>query len=306
MYSPKRVQFKIGHGDPVERLASLKTGCPDIKFCAGVITGSPYAIEQRIHAHFRDERDGTSEWFEDSSRLRKWVDGFASQPNTQTDIFKVKDTQGTHDLWPWYKGPSSDELGDENGHIPLFTDSILYVQRTGHGKGQTSSQSEDWYTHEDVVKLTRDLFNGTIDLDPMSCHEANLVVKAEKIYTAEVNGLLFPWRGHILWNPPWGGADANSVKRRGVKKLLDSFRSGEVEEAICVLNANAVTTSWFAPLLAFPICIPPRRIEHHGPGGKGGAPNSGTVIVYVGPSPSRFSQVFSSLGRIMVPYEGDR
>lgn len=190
---------------------------------------------------------------------------------------------------------------DERGQPVLFENPFEYVQPAGHGSGQTSSQTEDWYTHPDIVERARTLFNGIIDLDPMSCEKANEVVQAETFYTAEVDGLTRPWFGCILWNPPWGGSNANSVKRRGVKKLLDEFRSGNVKEAVCVLNANAITTSWFEPLLAFPVCVPSYRIPHYGPNGEGGAPNSGTVIVYVGVSTSRFGKAFGDLGRIMVP-----
>lgn len=198
------------------------------------------------------------------------------------------------------------ECFDEHGQGVLFDGLFEYRQKPGRGSGQVSSQTEDWYTHPEVVNLTRTLFSGTIDLDPMSCEKANEVVKAVKFYTAEQDGLTRPWFGNLLWNPPWGGSDANSAKRRGVKKLIGAFTAGEVHNAICVLNSNAVTTSWFAPLLAFPVCIPPRRIMHYGPHGEGGSPNSGTILVYVGVGVDRFAEVFGGLGRIMVPYEGYR
>ena len=86
-----------------------------------------------------------------------------------------------------------------------------------------------------------------------------------------------------------------------MNKLLASYPA-DVTEAIVVLNANAMTTSWLSPLLRFPVCIPSRRIPHYGPGGKGGAPNSRTVVVYIGPLIHRFARVFSSLGTVMVAY----
>jgi hypothetical protein len=51
-------------------------------------------------------------------------------------------------------------------------------------------------------------------------------------------------------------------------------------------------------LLKFPIRIPSRRIPHYGAGGKGGAPNSGTVILDVGPHSRRFSKIFTESGTI--------
>lgn len=193
------------------------------------------------------------------------------------------------------------ELGDPV--LPGFEQDFAYQQPRGHGIGQTSSQTEDWYTHPEIVELTRTLFGGRIELDPMSCAKANEVVQAETFYTAEQDGLTRPWFGNILWNPPWSGSAENSVKRRGVKKLLGSYKSGDVKNAVCVLNSNALTTAWMEPLLAFPICIPPRRIPHYGPHGEGGSPNSGTVIIGVTVGVDRFAQVFGGLGRIMVSYE---
>ena len=118
-----------------------------------------------------------------------------------------------------------------------------------------------------------------------------------------MDGLVRPWYGRMLWNPPWGGSDASAVKKRGLKKLLDSYSTGNVTECVCVLNANATTTAWFAPLLSFPVCFPPYRIQHYGPGGQGGKPNSGTVIVYVGKRTNCFARVFDKLGVVMIRYQ---
>jgi hypothetical protein len=164
---------------------------------------------------------------------------------------------------------------------------------------QLSSVSEDWYTHPEIIALVHELLGG-IDLDPMSCEEANSVVQAKNYYTKDQNGLLFPWSGRVLLNPPWGGSAASSVKVQAVRKLLAAYSTGEVDSAVIVLNANAMTAAWFAPLLQFPVCIPSRRIPHYGPGGAGGNPNSGTVVVYVGPDIPRMVSVFSRLGTVMV------
>lgn len=163
---------------------------------------------------------------------------------------------------------------------------------------QNTSLSEDWYTHPEIIALVHELL-GDIDLDPMSCYEANKVVRAKGYYTKEDDGLLYPWEGRVLLNPPWGGSSASAVKVRAVRKLLAAYQSRDVPEAIVVLNANAMTTGWFSPLLKFPICIPSRRIPHYGPGGKGGSPNSGTVIIYLGPHVDRFSSIFAELGTVM-------
>lgn len=301
LYDPTARFWKIGHGDPESRFRSLRAGRPSLQFRAAVRTGAPAAIERQLHGFFAGERR-EGEWFSESERLNEWACWFEAQGNVARDFRGVAASWATLDLWPW--SARNTELADENGQLSLFPEAEGlrdYTAPRGHGKGQTSSRSEDWYTHGELADLTRELYGGTIDLDPMSCHEANLTVRADRIYTAEMDGLLHPWYGRMLWNPPWGGAQASSAKKRGLKKLLDSYARGEVTQCTCILNANAITTAWFAPLLAFPVCLPPRRIAHYGPNGAGGAPNSGTVIVYVGPYTDRFAQVFGRIGRIMVP-----
>jgi hypothetical protein len=193
-------------------------------------------------------------------------------------------------------------IHDEWGQpvLPGFEGEFPYQQKRGHGEGQTSSQSEDWYTHVSILECVERLYGGQIDLDPMSCAEANQMVNAKVYYTAEQDGLTRPWYGKMLWNPPWGGSDASSVKQRGVKKLLDAYNKNEVEQCVCVLNANALTTAWLAPLLDYPICIPPKRIPHYSPGGGGGSPNSGTVIIYVGPYVWGFIEAFEDLGKVLM------
>jgi len=168
---------------------------------------------------------------------------------------------------------------------------------------QNSSLSEDWYTHPEIIALVHELF--PIDLDLMSCYEANKVVQAKGYYTKEDDGLLYPWEGRVLLNPPWGGSSASAVKVRAIRKLLAAYHCGDVPEAIVVLNANAMTTGWFSPLLKYPICIPSRRIPHYGPGGRGGAPNSGMVIIYLGPQVGRFSSIFAKLGTVMTAITQD-
>lgn len=305
-YSPARAQPKIGHGYTPARWAEAKRQNPDIEFVAAIkITGSAKALEGQIHAHFAHARVGKSEWFRDEPEVRHWINWLIMRPNVAKAMDSVMDSYQTERLWPWSYNDQiareSPELEDADGHGMLFSIPRQYQQPAGHGAGQVSSMTEDWYTHGDIVKLIRDLYGGVIDLDPFSCPEANKIVRAEQYYTAEVDGLKQRWAGNLLVNPPWGGGD-NSVKKGAIRKVLREHAAGNVRQAVMVLNANATTTQWFAPLFDFPICFPPRRIPHYGPGGAGGSPNSGTVIVYIGEDWAHFAEIFGKLGRIIQPY----
>lgn len=306
-YSERRRQFKIGHGDPPERFRSFKTMCPDAEFIAAVrVPGNAMAVEGALHAHFARYREGNSELFEAEPEVRKWVDHFRNSPSVATSYGDIVNSYAIPAIWPWYENTLPEpSLIDENGQPLLDLGDLRrdYRQRRGRGTGQTSSLTEDWYTHPDVIEAVRELFGGSIDLDPFSCQEANRTVRATRFFTAEVDGLINSWHGKLLINPPWGGSGNTSVKRRAVQKLIRSYDDGSVTEAVAVLNANATTTKWFAPLFAFPMCFPAYRIPHYGPGNAGGSPNSGTVLIYLGQHVRQFAHIFSRFGNIVQRFE---
>jgi hypothetical protein len=218
-------------------------------------------------------------------------------------------------------------LVDEHGNWVLDLGPLGYRQPSGREMTEagvhTMAATEDWYTAPSVVEAARELFGGTIDLDPMSCEEANEVVRATRIYTAEDDGFVREWHGNLLLNPPWN----NSA--RAIDKLLVERSLGHVSACVCVLNANSLTTRWFEPLLTYPLCVPSYRIAHYAPRARGGfepvarsgkagksAPSTGTVLVLVtgmkqgqyGLIPGadglipRFAAIFSDLGAILTLY----
>jgi hypothetical protein len=191
---------------------------------------------------------------------------------------------------------------DEKGDQLLFDEpGQSYIPKPGSGTGVRSSQSDQYYSTDEIMNPVRELFGGPPDLDPMSCDEANQHVQAKHYYTAENDGLVQPWFGNVYWNPPWSGTGSDSMKNRGVTKLLTGYRSGEVKQAICVLNGNATTTRWFQPLLDWYVCFPPKRIRFYIASGLGESPSTGTVIVYVGSDVNRFIGAFGHLGKVLHP-----
>jgi hypothetical protein len=302
MASSRGRYYKVGRGDPGNRIKSHRTSAPDMEFIAAVAHTSPDYVEDRVLRHFAEYRIGTSECLRMEPPVTDWVNRFSASPNVATSLDALDRSwpQG-ESMMPWSPAPVLEEE-HQQGVLPIPLGRYQAPMRRGTHQGQTSSLSEDWYTPPKYLEAVREVFGGTIDLDPMSCVEANQYVKAECIYTAETDGLRYPWRGRVYLNPPWGGnAGPRSVKRRAITKLIDSYERGDIKAAIVCLNANATTTSWFVPLLDHHICFPNHRVEHYGPGGKGGAPNSGTVFVYLGLDPHRFADVFRQFGAVMAP-----
>jgi hypothetical protein len=298
MGSARSRGYKIGHGDPAKRIKGHRTAQPDIEFIAAVAHPSPDAVERRILDHFRAHSLG-GEWIDRDSAVISWIERFAASPAVATQLGELERSWWPGDsIMPW-SGPP--DLVQEEGQGVLPIDQGPYVRHRSSHRGQSSAHSRDWFMPPKYIEAIREVFGGTIDLDPLSEREANNYVKAERIYTPETDGLAHSWHGKILLNPPWGGVGPESVKRRAIVKLLDGYRRGDIEAAIVSLNANSTTTSWFAPLLSFHICFPNHRVMHSGPEGHLGAPNAGTVFVYLGPDPARFAGVFREFGAIMAP-----
>ena len=83
---------------------------------------------------------------------------------------------------------------------------------------------------------------GEITLDPASCEEANLRVRAAVYYTREMDGLRLPWFGKVWCNPPYSAG----VIDQFVGALITNLE--EIDQAIFLVN-NATETKWGQQLL---------------------------------------------------------
>lgn len=197
-----------------------------------------------------------------------------------------------------------------------------------------SSNSIHFYTPPNIVEAARATM-GAIDLDPASCEEANEVVGARHIWTAERSGLDRPWCFYtfasrdlpeptkVFLNPPGGKVGKVSAAKVWWEKLCNEWLDGNVEQAIFVcFNLEVLNTTQASPIacLDFPICYLKTRPRFWPPGtppelrGKSGSPKYPGAVVYVppcvdgivasnegNPKIERFREAFSPLGRVVVP-----
>lgn len=100
---------------------------------------------------------------------------------------------------------------------------------------QHSSETNEQYSPEWLVRSSHEVYGGFLDLDPASSHFANQLIGARCIYTAEDNGLWqnWDWAETIFNNPPGGLVDENG--RTVIRASKASGRKSCVETGSCGL-----------------------------------------------------------------------
>lgn len=157
-------------------------------------------------------------------------------------------------------------------------------------------KSNEWYTPYYIIEAARQVM-GSIDLDPASCLEANLVVRADKFYSEQENGLAQAWHGNIWLNPPFGKTRNQSNQALFVRRLVIEHRAGNVTQAILLITPKN-TCSYFKVLWDYPICFADHHVQFHRPNGQVKDQMFGVSFVYLGKNEQRFIDIFSKFGTI--------
>jgi hypothetical protein len=166
---------------------------------------------------------------------------------------------------------------------------------------RTSQKSYEWYTPGSLMIAVRRVL-GPIELDPASSELANKTVQAERFYDEQSNGLQQPWRARSLWlNPPYCKTGKVSNVEVWTSKLIAAYESGDVQEAMLLVNA-ATETAWFQRLAgtyAYPYCELRGRVHFNHPDNIDVGPTIGSAMFYLGPNIDRFIVVFRHMGAMM-------
>ncbi len=169
------------------------------------------------------------------------------------------------------------------------------VKKGGVHVANNSGESE-WYTPKKYIVAAREVLE-EIELDPASSKVAQKTVFASKFYTKQDDGLSKEWRGNVWMNPPYG----KKIIEQFISKLCSSFETGQVPEAIVLVN-NATETEWFHAIASYAsgICFPKGRIKFNNSlGVPADSPLQGQAFFYLGNNFEKFEQEFSQFGICM-------
>ncbi len=165
------------------------------------------------------------------------------------------------------------------------------------------TKSNEWYTPVRYIKAAREVMGG-IDLDPASCKEANMVVRATRYYTQREDGLKQDWSGNVWLNPPYGKINNKSTIELWIKRLIYEYRTGNVTSAILLTTCDS-DNQWFQLLWDYSICFTNHNVHFFKPDANGKISKDsrstqmfGTVFTYLGPHEQRFIDIFSQFGTI--------
>jgi phage N-6-adenine-methyltransferase len=162
------------------------------------------------------------------------------------------------------------------------------------GPAGGASRRVDWNTPPEIVAKVREL--GPIYLDP--CSNANSVVGAKVAAVEDDDGLRLSWRappGEVVFvNPPYG--------RGKVRPFAEKFAEDAHARAshLIALVPARVETKWFATFAdsASAWCAVRGRLRFLVDGKLADPAPFPSAILYAGPEPRRFAEVFGELGAI--------
>lgn len=160
--------------------------------------------------------------------------------------------------------------------------------------------SDSWFTPAKYIEMARNVM-GSIDIDPFSSEEANKIVRAKRIFTADNSALTQDWnklgRVNVWMNPPYG----RGLIGDAIDKLIEEYYKGIIGQAIVLVN-NATETQWFQKLTAeaSAICLVEKRISFYNVDGKESSGNTrGQVFIYLNPlGCENFKKEFSTIGLV--------
>ena len=165
------------------------------------------------------------------------------------------------------------------------------------------SKSKDWCTPFKYVQAVKDVFGGSIDLDPCSNKDSIVQAKVEYILPFK-NGLTESWNYKTIYvNPPYGAdRERNTTIKDWIKKCACTYEQFH-SQIIALVPVATNTTHWKYYIFgsAKAICfLADTRLKFlvNGSEENKGAPMA-CCMVYWGDNFDRFKTVFNKYGAVV-------
>lgn len=267
---------------------------------------NPDKLYEAVDAKMKAQREFVI-WYkaqpkDEGGRPTKTGDRSVSSLNT-IDLYALFGVSDETSLNKWLKRVSRwrDKLGDEfSFHKERLQARVrcLAICEIGTARGTEGTGEFLRYTPPEYVEPVRTVM-GSIELDPCSDETAQRVVKADRYFTEEDNGLEQDWVAETLFmNPPY----SKKLLPKFVDKLIDELEAKRTKQAIMLVNA-CPDTAWFRKAAASckAICFVAVRIPFWTPQGETVAPTQGQAYFLYGKGLNEFRKEFSKLGIGVLP-----
>ncbi len=198
---------------------------------------------------------------------------------------------------------------EAGGDVVLDKETFGRVSRQLKRRGKQGTGNTEWITPREVLDLERAVLGG-IDIDPASCAEGQLIVKARRHFTKKDDGLLQEWPGRVHLNPPY----VHPPVLQFLRKLVGEYRAGRTTAAIALVH-NFTDNRWFHDVMvgeyaAFChfkgrmkfIETEATRKAREARGKKYSGAAHGQILFYFGKDVRRFHEVFSKVGAVHPGY----
>jgi len=158
-----------------------------------------------------------------------------------------------------------------------------------------SNDNNEWYTPLYVLDLVREVFDGSIDLDPASCLRANQRVMAKNFFDLKKDGTNQRWSGKVFLNPPYSRKELGDFMRKVMSELKHL-------DEIIILTNSGTDTKWNRTINSGLQAYTIGRINFVYPNGEvAGKPSRGQVFTYFGENKQKFIDVFTRKGFCWIP-----
>jgi len=186
--------------------------------------------------------------------------------------------------------------GTDDPHEMSTADFLKYVGAGGVLCTKHNNDIVEWYTPAHWIESVRKVM-GTIDLDPATSTHAQQVVKADRFYTKDSDGLSKDWQGTVFLNPPFKASLVSAF----VHKLCVSYTENDVTQAVLLTNNNTDTEWWHeAAELSAAVAFTNGRVSFYNQAGAWSSPTNGQSFFYFGKKMKQFCIEFSKRDCILM------